>query len=67
MQITGSGSAATVSGATHAITNLYVPVGARSFGVDSTSGLALGDHDFVRRVATSNWIHDIGMDLLTNP
>jgi autotransporter-associated beta strand protein len=67
VQITGSGSASTVGGTTHNITNLYVPVGARSFGVDSTSGLAVGDHVFVRRVATSDWIHDIGMDLLTNP
>jgi autotransporter-associated beta strand protein len=67
VQITGSGSASTVSGTTHNITNNYVPVGARSFTVDSISGLALGDHVFVRRVATSNWIHDLGMDLLTNP
>src|SRR5215471_2166625 len=66
VQITGSGSASTVSGTTHTITNLYVPVGARSFNVDSTANLAVGDHVFVRRVATSNWIHDIGMDLLTN-
>lgn len=67
VQITGSGSASTVSGTTHNITNNYLPVGARSFNVDSISGLALGDHVFVRRVATSNWIHDLGMDLLTNP
>jgi autotransporter-associated beta strand protein len=67
VQITGSGSASTVAGTTHNITNRYVPVGARSFNVDSISGLALGDHVFVRRVATSNWIHDIGMDFLTNP
>jgi autotransporter-associated beta strand protein len=67
VQITGSGSPSTVSGTTHNITNNYVPVGARSFNVDSISGLTLGDHVFVRRVATSNWIHDIGMDLLTNP
>ena len=67
VQISGSGSASTVSGTTHNITNKYVSVGARSFNVDSISGLALGDHVFVRRVATSNWIHDLGMDLLTNP
>jgi hypothetical protein len=65
--IAGSGSASTVSGTTHNLTNLYVPVGARSFSVDSTSGLAVGDHVFVRRVATTQWIHDIGMDLLTTP
>lgn len=67
VQITGSGSASTVGGTTHNITNQYVPVGARSFNVDSTANLSVGDHVFVRRVATSNWIHDIGMDLLTNP
>jgi autotransporter-associated beta strand protein len=67
VQITGSGSPSTVSGTTHNITYNYVPVGARSFNVDSTSGLNLGDHVFIRRVATSNWIHDLGMDLLTNP
>jgi hypothetical protein len=64
VEITGSGSASTVSGTTHNITNNYVPVGARSFFVDSASGLSVGDHVFVRRVATTNWIHDLGMDLL---
>jgi hypothetical protein len=64
VEITGSGSAATVSGTTHNITNNYVPAGARSFFVDSASGLSVGDHVFVRRVATTNWIHDLGMDLL---
>lgn len=60
----GSGSASTVSGTTHNITNNYVPVGARSFNVDSTSGLAVGDRVFVFRPSTTNWIHDLGMDLL---
>lgn len=67
VEITGSGSASTVSGTTHNITNNYVPVGARSFFVDSASGLSVGDHVFVRRVATTNWIHDLGMDLLGPP
>ena len=49
--ITGSGSPSTVSGTTRNITNNYVPVGARSFNVDSTSGLAVGDRVFVRRFA----------------
>jgi hypothetical protein len=65
VEITGSGSAA--SGTTHTITNLYVPVGARSFYVDNTSGLSVGAEVFVRRVATTNWIHDLGMDLLGPP
>ncbi len=50
--VSGSGSASTVSGSTHNITNSYVPVGARSFNVDSTSQLAVGDRVFVRRIAT---------------
>src|ERR1017187_3151945 len=65
IEITGSGSAS--SGTTHTITNLYVPVGARSFFVDNTSGLSVGAEVYVRRVATSNWIHDLGMDLLGPP
>ena len=60
----GSGSASTVSGTTHNLTNTYVPVGARSFLVDSTSGLAVGDRVFVRRNCDTNWIHEMGMDLL---
>src|SRR5207247_9850183 len=63
IQITGSGSASTVSGTTHNITNLYVPVGARSFYADSVSGLAVGDHVFVGRGAASKWMHAIGVDL----
>ncbi len=64
VKISGSSSATDVSGTTHTITNRYVPVGARSFQVDSTSGLAVGDYVLVRRVATAAWIHDLGMDLL---
>jgi len=65
--VSGSGSASTVSGTTHNITNHYVPVGARSFDVDSTSKLAVGDRVFVRRIATDPWIRDLGMDLLCCP
>jgi autotransporter-associated beta strand protein len=64
VRVTGSGSASTVSGTTRNITNDYVPVGARTFNVDSTSGLAVGDRVFVRRIATEQWIQDLGMDLL---
>ena len=67
VSIAGSGSSSNIGGTTHNITNRYVPVGARSFQVDSTSGLAVGDRVFVRRVATSDWIHDLGMDLLCCP
>jgi len=65
VEISGSGSAS--SGTTHNITNLYIPAGARSFFVDNTSGLSVGTEVYVRRVATTNWIHDLGMDLLGPP
>jgi autotransporter-associated beta strand protein len=64
VEISGTGSATTVGGTTHNITNSYTPAGARSFYVDSAAGLSPGDLVYVRRVATSNWIHDLGMDLL---
>lgn len=62
IKITGSGSAS--SSTTHNITNNYVPVGATSFLVDSPSGFAVGDRVFVRRIATANWITELGMDQL---
>ena len=62
IEVTGSGSAA--NGTARNITNLYVPAGARSFSVDNPSGLAVGAEVFVRRVATSAWINDLGMNLL---
>ncbi|MGD0260908.1 MAG: DNRLRE domain-containing protein [Verrucomicrobiota bacterium] len=64
LEVSGSGSASTVSGTTHNITNNYVPVGARSFNVDSASGLSVGDTVFVERLATQAWIDDLGMNLL---
>jgi hypothetical protein len=62
--ITGSGSGST-SGATRNITNNYVPVGACSFHVDSTSGLTNGGRVMITRASPANWIHDIGMDLVS--
>src|SRR5262249_32904537 len=45
-----------------AITDDYVPVGARSFHVTSTDGLNVGDPIVVHRPSTAGWLHDIGMD-----
>ena len=56
-----------VPGTEHGITDDYVPVGARSFHVDSTAGLQVGDAVIVDRPSTANWIHDIGMDGPLNP
>ena len=62
--ISGSGSLAT-SGIARNITNNYVPVGALSFCVNSTSGLAVGSRVMISRPSPANWIHDIGMDLVS--
>ena len=64
IQVGGSGSASTVNGTTHAIAEPYVPVGAISFLVDSTAGLAVGDRVMVRRNANAAWIQALGMDQL---
>ena len=67
IQVQGIGARQTVSGTTHHLTDNYVPVGATSFTVDSTANLHVGDTVVVHRPSPANWIHDIGMDLLTNP
>ncbi len=51
-----------VPGTRRAITDAYVPVGARTFRVESTQGLAAGDRIIVHRPSTSAWISAIGMD-----
>lgn len=44
------------------ITDLYVPVGARSFHVEFAEDLKVGDTIVVRRYGNAEWIHEIGMD-----
>jgi hypothetical protein len=56
-----------VAGTEHNITDNYVPVGARSFHVDSVAGLQPGDSVIVHRPSTAAWIHDLGMDGPLNP
>ncbi len=58
--VSNSSSYTTLS--THNITNSYVPAGARSFNMDSTSGFSVGSTVFVRRPSTASWITAIGMD-----
>ena len=64
ISVSGSGSRSTVSGTTHNLTQKLVPAGARTFAVDSTSGLAVGHTVIVKRPSTANWIADIDMDQL---
>ncbi len=62
--LAGSGSPS--RGSSRNITNVYVPVGARSFNV-SASGLTVGGRVLVTRPFPTNWISTIGMDLLDVP
>jgi hypothetical protein len=61
VKIGGSGKPAR-EGASHAVTDAYVPVGATTVHLDSAADLRPGDRVIVERPFEANWIHDIGMD-----
>lgn len=60
--IAGEDKRAEVPETRRRITDSYVPVGARSFHVDGTPGLKVGDTVVVLRPSTDEWIHYLGMD-----
>jgi autotransporter-associated beta strand protein len=66
LNVTGSGSWSK-TGSTYTITNLYTPLGATNFGLNTTPAFSVGSTIVVQRSWTSSWIHAIGMDLLTSP
>src|SRR5262249_45207866 len=49
-------------GASHPVTDSYVPVGATTVHLDGAADLHPGDRVIVERPFEANWIHDIGMD-----
>jgi len=51
-----------IKGSRSRITDDYVPWGDRSFSLESTKGLSIGDSVIVYRPSTPEWIHDIKMD-----
>lgn len=57
-----SNSSAYTTLTTHNVTNVYVPVGARSFNVDGTNGFFPGATVFVHRPSTALWITNINMN-----
>ena len=57
-------SAAKAVGPPIRIVDEYVPVGTRSFRVDSTGGLRPGDKIVVRRIGNKDWISHLKMDQL---
>jgi len=64
ISVTGSGSRSTSNTAN--ITDSYVPAGTNTLNVDNTAGFNVGDTVVINRVATSAWIHFMGMDTLTH-
>ena len=63
IQIAGSGSQS-LTGSTRQMVDKVVPVGSRSFRVNTTSGFSVGDTVRVTRPSTANWISDLGMDMI---
>lgn len=67
VNISGTGSPATVANTKKAITDKYVPVGARSFMVNDTTNLAVGHSIVVSRPGNAAWLKELGMDKLARP
>ncbi|MFO1447033.1 MAG: hypothetical protein U1F61_02555 [Opitutaceae bacterium] len=64
IEVKGTSAARVAEGRRPRITDSRVPVGARSFQVDRTDGLRVGDTVFVRRVGNAAWISYIKMDAI---
>lgn len=64
-EVGGAVATRTAPNSSREITDLYVPVGARSFHVAHTDGLSVGDTIIVRREGNAAWIQEIGMDRIT--
>jgi len=62
IQVIGSGSMA-FTGSKRKMVDKVVPVGARSFNVNSVNGFAVGDSVRISRPANRSWIDAIGMDV----
>lgn len=60
--VSGKGAIHEVSGSRKKIADAYVPLGAKSFELNSVEGLKVGDSIIVFRPGTDNWIHDLKMD-----
>jgi hypothetical protein len=66
VQFLGSGGPKSVSSSSKLITDVYVPVGARTFAVESGHSFAVGNEVFLQRKPNQAWIHLLGMDTLKN-
>lgn len=60
--LVGPDEVRTVAGPARRIVDQYVPVGARTFELESTEGLRVGDEIVVQRPFSQRWLSLIGMD-----
>ncbi len=65
IEIRGTGFSKIAGTTPRRILDHYVPVGARSFKLDSASGLRVGENIIVRRIGNKDWISAINMDRIT--
>lgn len=61
----GSSGTGTSSSSLKAITDAYVPIGAKQVTVVAGHTFAVGDNVFIHRVPNQNWISFLKMDVLT--
>jgi len=59
-----SGSGSYTRGPSVAMTDSFVPTGARSFNVSDASGFKVGDRILISRPVTAPWVSLVGMDTL---
>ncbi len=62
IQVGGERNRREVVGTRRAVTDAYVPVGARSLRVDRAEAFRVGDTVIIHRPSTAAWIHELGMD-----
>ena len=62
VRIAGASGVATMDETKQAVTDDYVPVGARSFRVASARDFKPGDTVIVRRIGNQDWINAVGMN-----
>nr|WP_315148618.1 T9SS type A sorting domain-containing protein [uncultured Flavobacterium sp.] len=62
----GASGTTVVSSSTKAITNTYLPIGAKQVTVASGHTFGVGDAVFVHRIPNDAWISLLGMNLLTS-
>lgn len=66
VQFKGSAAPKSVSSSSKLIKGSYIPVGARTFSVESGHTFTVGNEVFLQSKPNDAWIHMLGMDTLKN-